>query len=312
MKIHNRFLSILSFLVCAYSLSATDCNIHLMTIPMEQGESVPADVNDMLITRLTTAITADGVTASPDADRFFVTGKITHLYKEILPGPPINHIMHSTLTLYIGDNILRKVYASATFELRGAGTSESRAFVNAFQLLNHQNDKLRRFINQGTQKILSYYNDEYPSILAQARRAGSLQQYEEALWIATSIPECCNGYDEAERFIISTYDKYIDHAGRILISKARAVWATSPDSNGAQKAYEYLSRIDPDATCYTEATALHNEIKKTVKEIYDFETKEKYQNHIDIKRRKIDAAKAIGVAFGNGQKETTTNLIWLK
>ncbi len=312
MKTLRNILMIIVFLAINYGITHAQCNIHLMAIPSEQGENIPDDINDMLMTRLTSAITATGVTASPDLDRFFVTGKISHLYKDVVPGPPISNIMHSTLTLYIGDVISKKVYATTSFELRGVGTSESRAFINAMRLLNAKNSQFNTFVENGTKKILDYYNKEYPLLIKQAKQAESMRQYEKALSFIATIPECCKGYDQAYNALLSIYNNYINYDGEMLLNQAKAAWSASPDEDGAQKAYMYLTQIDPDSKCYDQAQALHNEIKKVVKENWDFEVKEKYQNEIDIERRKIEAARAIGVAFGNGQKETTTNLMWLK
>ncbi len=287
------------------------CDIHLMVAPVEQGEEIPDAVNDMLMSRLTTAITATGVTADPDFDRFFITGKISHLYKDVVAGPPMNNIMHSTLTLYIGDNISRKVYASTTYELRGVGTSETRAFVNAMHHLNGKNTQLQDFVTKGSQKILDYYNKEYPLLIKQANQATALQQYDRALSYVISIPECCTGYEEANKVVLSIYNKYINREGKMLLAEAKAAWASSPDETGARKAFAYLTQIDPDADCYNDAIALYNEIKKVVKENWDFEMKKKYNDEVETERRKIEAARAVGVAFGNGQKEQTTNLMWL-
>lgn len=312
MKTIYKFIIALSVLFFYNTSMATECSIHLMAITAEQDEEIPSDVNNLLIQKLISAITTDGVSASPDYDRFFVSGKITHLHKDVVPGPPMSHVIHSTLTLYIGDVITKKVYASTSFELRGVGTSESRAFINAFRLLNHNNKKISDFTKQGSQKILAYYNAEYPLLIKQAKQAAATNNYEKALNIVTSIPECCVGYNEAATVTISIYNKYINQIGRVLLSKARAEWGASPDKVGAKNAYEYLILIDPDADCYNEATALSNEIKKVVKENWDFEEKTKYTDSVETDRLKIEAARAIGVAFGNGQKETTTNLMWLK
>ncbi len=312
MKRINNLLIVLLIIFLNGNIVVAQCDVHLMVSPVAQGEDVPADVNDMLMSRLTTAITATGVTASPDLDRFFVTGKISHLYKDVVAGPPMSNVMHSILTLYIGDNITRKIYATTTYELRGAGASESRAFINAMRSLNGKNEQLQRFVEQGSKKIVDYYNNEYPILIKQAQQASALRKYDEALSYIVVIPECCVGYEEANSHILSIYSKYINYEGQMLLAAAKAEWVASPDEYGAKKALAYLIQIDPDAECYVEASSLHNEIKKIVKENWDFEMKEKYNNEIDIERRKIEAARAVGVAYGNGQKETTTNLMWLK
>ena len=48
----------------------------------------------------------------------------------------------------------------------------------------------------------------------------------------------------------------------------------------------------------------------TIKEIK--EMREKYHDQVQLEKDRISAARAIGVAFGNGQKPTTTNVMWLK
>lgn len=296
-----------------YFNSAADCNVHFMVAPVTQSENVPEDVNEMLMARLESAITSTGgVVASADLDRFFVTGKISHLYKDVIAGPPIKYSMRSTLTLYVGDIITQKVYATATFELRGVGTSESRAFVNAFQQLTAKNEKFSDFVKKGSQKVVSYYDKEYPNLIKQAKQSEALHNYEQALSFLVLVPECCKGYKETSKLVISIYEKYMNYAGRKLLAQAKSAWAASPDTYGAEKAYDYLNQIDPDAFCYRDAVNLHNEIKKVVKVNWDFENKEKYNNEVDLEHRRINAAREVGVAYGNGHKEQTTNLMWLK
>ena len=53
-------------------------------------------------------------------------------------------------------------------------------------------------------------------------------------------------------------------------------------------------------------------MKKQVKSDRDFEYRQKYNDQIDLERRRIEAARAVGVAWGNGQKPTTTNIAWIR
>ena len=41
------------------------------------------------------------------------------------------------------------------------------------------------------------------------------------------------------------------------------------------------------------------------------ENREKYKDEAGLKKQRIEAARAIGVAFGNGQQPVTTNITWL-
>ena len=92
---------------------------------------------------------------------------------------------------------------------------------------------------------------------------------------------------------------------------ARSEWAKSPDAEGASKALDWLVFIEPGSSCEGEAKALYNEIKQKVTSDWNFENREKYKDEVGLKKQRIEAARAIGVAFGNGQQPVTTNITWL-
>ncbi len=290
-----------------------NCNIHLMVVPIEQGADVPDDVEDLLMTRLTTVLTGtDGVTADPDYDRFFITGKFNHVYQDVVPGPPMSHVVKTMLTLYIGDNVSHKIYSSTGMELRGVGTSESRAFINALGALNRKNSTLTSFVDKGTRKILDYYDKEYPVLIRKAEAAAAQRDYGRALSVLAAVPECCSGYNQVESALLRIYNQNIDFIGNQLLAMANAAWGANPTAAGAREAYSYLVLIDPASSVYPGAQALHREIKKTVKDDYDFENREKYKDAIAIERSKIEAARAVGVAFGNHQQPTTDHYNWIR
>lgn len=55
----------------------------------------------------------------------------------------------------------------------------------------------------------------------------------------------------------------------------------------------------------------YKQIKQKVTSDWDFENREKYKDEAGLKKQRIEAARAIGVAFGNGQQPVTTNITWL-
>ena len=55
-----------------------------------------------------------------------------------------------------------------------------------------------------------------------------------------------------------------------------------------------------------------SEIKKQVRSDIDFEVRQKYNDSVETERARIEAIRAIGVAYGKGQQPTTTNLMWLR
>ena len=95
------------------------------------------------------------------------------------------------------------------------------------------------------------------------------------------------------------------------LAAARQEWAAAQNALGAAAAGEYLAKILPDAGCYDEAMELYREIKGKVLDDWKFEMK-KYDDSIDLERRRIDATRAVGVAYGNHQPSQTTSIEFLR
>ena len=306
-------LAVAAMISSASLTSEAQCNVHLMVAPVEQGADIPSDVEDMLMTRLTAAISAgEGVTADENYDQFFVAGKFNHLYQDVVPGPPMSHVLKTMLTLYIGDVTSKKIYSTTTMELKGVGTSETRAFINALGALNKNHARFTSFISKGTEKVLSYYNKEYPLLIKKAEKAAAMRDYGQALSVLAPVPECCTGYDRVEAAILKIYGQSVDFIGQQLLAMAQAAWGANPTAAGAREAYKYLVLIDPAASSYPAAQALHKEMKTIVKDDYDFENRQKYNDSIALERSRIEAARAVGIAYGSHQQPTTDHYNWIR
>ena len=314
MKIKHIITSCLLGIGVLSSLQAQerDCDIHFMAILPPQDASMSETVSEQLFNRLCSAISSADVYADEDYARFFVSARMTPLFKETIPGPPANTAVTLSVNLYVGDIAGQKIFMTQNLELRGVGRSEERACINALRGLKPGNAKVRRLVEEGKKKVIDYYNKNFDNIVAKAKQCAAMKQNAEALFYITSIPECCNRYDEASRLALSYYKLYIDNNCRDLAMKARNAWMQSPDAKGAAEVAFYLNQIDPDAECYDEAESLYKEVKGKMKDDWEFEIRQKYNDAVDIEKSKIEAASAVGVAYGNGQKEKTTNLMWLK
>lgn len=305
-------LLILTTLSIVGIIARADCLVNLAVVEAPQQEDVPQASINYLNSRLQQiSLSGDGVIADPELGQFFITGKFSHILEDVTPGPPAQTVLHTSLTLYIGDLSSQTVYASTSLELRGIGTSSQRAFINALRSLNINNKNVASFIAKGKEKVIDYYNKNYPQILAQAKKSAAQHNYDEALWRVSMIPECCVGYDEALLALNSYFQAYIDQNGLAMLNAASAAWASQPDAEGAKKALSFLLTIDPESSAYPQAQILLQEIKLSVKSDRDFELRTKYYDSIDLERRRIQAAKEVGVAFGKGQQPKTTNLSWL-
>lgn len=307
----NRIQHILLSLLLSLTAQtvAAQCEIQLMTAPIDQLEDIPETINEQLATRFTRILTSAGVAASANYRQFFITGKFSHAFKDVLPGPPRQHVINTTLTIYIGDIVGQTVYETFSLDLKGVGNTEERAYISALKGLNPGNNAFKSFIERGKRKILTYYDNNYPTILRRAATAEQTGQYEEALMILSTIPECCVGFDQASNAMLRVYQSYLDTEGQRLLALGRAAWAADPTSGGATEACSYLTQINPSSKAFAQAQALVKDIQKVTRADYVFETQTKYKDEISLQKARIEAARAIGVAFGRGPKANYTSRI---
>ena len=309
-----KITSILSVvcLTMATSVYAQECVMPISIQLDEDFTNVPSAASSVLYQSLSRMATENGLTTEAPITPFVLTAHCDVLDKSNLPGPPIQTVYNLGITFYIADTYTQKKFGTAYISLDGVGTGEVKSYINAFRRINAKNSEIQSLINRGKKNMLNYYDTQYSNIISEAKRLESLQNYEEALAMVLSIPLCSKGGEEASKYGLQLYTKYLNRMNLFLLNQARALWTAGQNQQTAYDVCAMLASIDPDAACYGEAEMLMKEVKGQVRSDIDFEMREKYHDEVLIEKTHIEAARAVGVAYGNGQKPTTTNLMWLR
>lgn len=312
MNMKKRRILIAMCLLAVAGSYAQDCVMPISIQLDENFSNIPSAASSILYQSLNRVATENGLTTDAPTTPFVLTAHCDVLDKSNLPGPPIQTVYNLGITFYMADTYTQKKFGTAYVTLDGVGTGEVKSYINAFRRINNSNGEIKNLINRGKKNMMNYYDTQYPNIIKEAKRLASLQNYEEALTMVLSIPVCSKGGDEASKYGLQLYTKYLDRMNLFLFNQAKALWAAGQDQQTAYDVCAMLAQIDPDAACYTEAGKLMKEIKSQVRSDIDFEMREKYHDQIQLEKDRISAARAVGVAWGNGQKPTTTNLMWLR
>lgn len=225
------------------------------------NDDIPNEATQYLQTKLSQIITTNGVADNEYCERFVLTAKINVSSKDVIAGPPQRISQKMEITLILGDIKEDKVYASVSISTVGVGTNITKAFIMAFNKINPNNAQIKAFINEGKEKIYSYYVSNCPVMLSEAKSLAGQQKYEEALWMLSSIPDVCKDcYEECCDLSSSIYLKMINSNGTELLKQAKAAWAEQPNKIGAEKALSYISQIKSSASCMAQVNELTNEI----------------------------------------------------
>lgn len=308
------FKSILAALILIPSMAFAqgECSIDVSVADITKGEVVPESVNQRLQAKLSQAISNAGLVSAPYESRFFVAGRFDDAYNDITGGPSQKVYVKTTLTIYIGDAEEQKIFASESFELSGVGGSDAQAYTRALNKLNASNSQLVNFLESGRDKIINYFDANYQSYINKAQQAMAARNYDEALYYVTAIPSCCKGYAEASRMALDIYSKSMNYSSQQLLAQARAAWAADPTATGAAEAHSFLTQIDPQASCYAEAQALSKQISQTTKKQWEFENITKYQNDVELEKRRINAAKEVAVAWAKSRPKTVNRYVFIR
>ena len=279
------------------NVKAQDCSIPMAVVVDEGFSNVTPETASVLETQLQRLLTQSKLDVGWDNANFAITAKFDQLDRYVVGSAPTQIANVYGVTVYLVDVYNQKMFGSAYTEVKGVGTNETKASMNAVRQLNAQNSKLNSFLAGAKQKIIRYYDSQLPTLLKEARNKAAMKNYAEALAMLAVVPTCCNGYDQAMKEALRIYVLYRDAYFLEQLNKAKALWAANPTQEGNIPVVAILSVIDPDAKCYKEAMSLLSQVAKVVKTDVDFETKSKYKDSVELEKLRIQAISDIGKAY---------------
>ena len=306
------YIIIYSLLSMAIHLHAQSCDLPIcIAFENDVAGQMPVQAKQQITNKMKQLLTANGVGGDIRYSQFVLVPHVNTVDKHIIAGPPAKVVMSLNINLEIRDTNEGVIMSTYSTDVNAIGNNETKALVQGIKQIAGGNAHIKAFVEGARSKIVEYYNKSSKSIIKKAQTLAATNQYDEALYHLMSVPECCNSYDEVSKMAMTIYQIRIDREGERMLTEAKAVWAAGNNEDAAMQAAEILAQIDPDAGCYAKASSLLDEIKKksSANAPWSIEMK-KFDAAVDIQKQKIDAAKAIGVAYGNSQRPKTTNLVF--
>jgi hypothetical protein len=223
--------------------------IVLNTYLSEQMD-IPAEARKLLDTKLSQVASNYGMGGSSVNPRFIITASINVGTKDIIAGPPQMIAQNLDVTVFIGDALENKIFCNTTLSLKGVGTNENKAFIDAFKKINPKNKDLASLIEEGKTKIVTYFNTQCDFTIKEAMTLKEQGKYEEAIYKLSIVPEVCQDcYFKCLDTLLYVYQEKIDKDCQVKFQEAKTIWASNSSNTGAEEAAEVLSKIDPLASC---------------------------------------------------------------
>lgn len=307
-------LLLMMVLTASISLSiAQDSQKIALSTYVAENCGVPTNASKVLENKLTQIVAKSGFAGEPN-QRFILTAKVDIVTEDVTATAPPMFAYNLTYTLFIGDGISGVLFASTSVDAKGVGKSKDQAYTQALKALNVNDPALKAFVQEGKQKIIDYYMMNGDAILKRAKTLSDNQQFDEAMWELSPIPEACTKYyNLANDLMVEIYQKQIEQEGQKMLAEAKAVWSAGLNRDAAEQAGTLLAKINPQTSSYAGAQTLTAEIAKRVKELDAREwafTLQKHKDDTDIKKAQLDAAKEVSIAWAKNQPKTVYRFSW--
>lgn len=274
-----------------------------------QVEKISNIVSSMLTNKLNQIATQNGMGGNGINNRFIITANINVISKDITATAPAMVAFDLEVIFYIGDGIEGTKFASTSVSVKGVGTNETKAYIDAIKNIKPKDAAYANFISEGKKRIVEYYNANCDMIMNEAKSYESQNNSEAAIYTLSQIPKVCKDcYTKAVAQIAVVYKKQQERDCKTKINEADAIWAAKPTIEGAQEVANILIKIDPETECYKKAQVMAKKINETVaKRMKEIDNREwqlkllEVKSSIEIQKETLKNTRDIALAYANNQ-----------
>ena len=283
---------------------------------LPDNNSIPAEAKKALETKLSQITTNNGMGGSSVNPRFIITAVLNVTTKDIIPGPPQMIAQNIEVTLFVGDAITNTAFSNTIISIKGVGTNENKALIDAIKNINPKNKDITAFLEEGKNKIISYYSTQCDFIIKDAETLAKQEKYDEAIYKLALVPEVCKDcYFKTTELVGTLFQQKIDTDCKTKLSKAKMLWNGQQNIKQAEEVIAVISDINPNAACYTAAANFTKEINSKIKEDEKARLElafKKYNDKMELEKQQVNAYKEIAVEYAKNQPKTITynNIIW--
>ena len=219
---------------------------------------------------------------------------------EIIPPQTLIELEISIYLLNIQEQIIVDEIAISG---KGLNSNETRAFIQAIQVVNPRSLAVRTFMKGCREKITAYYTTRVPALLAKAQSLAEREQYQEALAVLSSVPESVDEYSAVAEQMVAIYLKEIDKKASGILQGVKAALATKD----YEKALELLLQIDPSSTYFKEASTLIDSVKANIDAQEKTELEERQRaldDRMKLEKMRLEAAQKMGASYAQETENT--------
>lgn len=218
----------------------------------------PKGTEKTLEHKLTQLVTQSGFGSV--SGEFFLTCNVLVVNKEAVPTIPVQYSVELEVSFYLVNALEQVIIGEYPVTVKGLESNETKAYIQALNLVNPRNPKLRKFMTDCRDKIVAYYAARTPVLIAKAQSLADRQQYNAAMAVLGTIPECVEEYPAVAELSTKVYVKMLDRDATAAINRAKSALAEKKYG----EALGFINSVNPASTYANRAYAMIDDVKSGI------------------------------------------------
>ena len=228
----KNFIAVLILTVATISSNAQvkldDFGRIVLNTYLPDNIAIPSEAKSLLLTKLNQITSNNGLGGSQANPRFIITANVNVGTKDIIAGPPQMIAQNIDITLFVGDAVTNTIFSNTTLSLKGVGTNENKAFIDALKTINPKNKEVLAFLEEGKTKIINYYSTNCDFIIKDAQALVKQEKYDEAIFQLSLVPDVCKDcYFKCLDTLTQIYQQKIDADCKVKFNEAKVTWTAA-------------------------------------------------------------------------------------
>lgn len=216
------------------------------------------------------------------SQEFVLTANAVTIDKAAVPTVPPQVTVSVDVVLYVVNAAEQLIVDEYTVSLSGIGRNEVSAYSAALKQLKPRSPGIRRFMSTVREKIVEYYAERVPVLIAKADSYAGRGEYDKAIDVLSTIPEAVAEYPDIAARMSNYYVQSIDREADRAIQAAKSEMAMGR----VESSLAILNSIDPLSSRFGEASTMIESLLKPMKE----EEKATYSEEVAVHNQQKEIA----------------------
>lgn len=299
----KKIFSILALLILITAITTAQTSnandflgkISLSVMLDQQTEALYPTQKTKIESKIISLVSRYGISGQGPAN--FVINPRLEIYDEkVVEGMRNLTVVTLELNLFIKQAKANIIYATYNKQLQGTGYNKNEAITNAISQINANDPAVKTFIEEGKQKIISFYNSKCNDIVMEADKYAGMNDFERALAILNCVPvEATPCYQKIKDKSIAIFKKYQSKNCESVLLSAKANIA----GNNFIAALNTLALVDPTSSCFSQTKSLitSTESKLDAQDKLEWSRqRELMKDKLELEKLQIQATRDITVA----------------